>query len=126
MKLYLGIDHVQLAAPPGCEAEARKFFVEALGMTEVTKPPALQARGGIWLQCGMHQLHIGVQNDFKPATKAHPAIRVMDMNALRSRLKAAGIAIQEDDAISGLDRFYVTDPFGNRLEFLEVQLLPAP
>ena len=126
MNLYLGIDHVQLAAPPGCEAEARKFFVGVLGMTELTKPPALQNRGGIWLQCGMHQLHIGTQKDFKPAAKAHPAIRVMDMSALRSRLEAHQIEILEDGAIIGLERFYINDPFGNRLEFVEVQLLPAP
>jgi catechol 2,3-dioxygenase-like lactoylglutathione lyase family enzyme len=126
MNLYLGIDHVQLAAPPGCEAAARKFFVDVLGMAELPKPPALQARGGIWLRCGMHQIHIGVQKDFTPATKAHPAICVMNMNALRARLKAHGIPTIEDDAISGLERFYVADPFGNRLEFLEVQLLPAP
>jgi catechol 2,3-dioxygenase-like lactoylglutathione lyase family enzyme len=126
MNLYLGIDHVQLAAPPGCEVAARKFFVDVLGMTELTKPASLQARGGIWLRCGMHQLHIGVQKDFTPATKAHPAIRVMNMPALRARLKMHGIPIMEDDALSGLERFYVADPFGNRLEFLEVQLLPAP
>jgi catechol 2,3-dioxygenase-like lactoylglutathione lyase family enzyme len=126
MNLYLGIDHVQLAAPPGCEVAARKFFVDVLGMTELTKPASLQARGGIWLRCGMHQLHIGVQKDFTPATKAHPAIRVMNMPALRARLKTHEIAIMEDDAVSGLERFYVADPFGNRLEFLEVQLLPAP
>jgi hypothetical protein len=126
VNLYLGLDHVQLAAPPGCETLARKFFVEALGMTELPKPPALQARGGIWLRCGMHQLHIGVQKDFTPATKAHPAIRVMDMNALRVRLQTHKVPIIEDDAIAGFDRFYVIDPFGNRLEFLEVQLLPAP
>lgn len=126
MNLYLGIDHVQLAAPPGCEAEARKFFVDVLGMTELTKPPALQSRGGIWLQCGMHQLHIGIQKEFKAATKAHPAIRVMDMHALRTRLTQHKIEIIADDSIRGLDRFYIHDPFGNRLEFVEVQLLPAP
>jgi len=126
MNLYLGIDHVQLAASPGCEAAARKFFIDVLGMTELPKPPVLQARGGIWLRCGMHQLHIGVQKDFVPATKAHPAIRVLNMNALRARLKTHGIPIIEDDALPGLERFYVADPFGNRLEFLEVQLLPAP
>lgn len=126
MNLYLGIDHVQLAAPPGCEAAARKFYVEVLGMTELAKPAALQSRGGIWLQCGMHQVHIGVQVDFAPATKAHPAIRVLDMSTVRSRLQANKIEVIEDDAIPGLDRFYVHDPFGNRLEFLEAQLLPAP
>jgi len=126
MNLYLGIDHVQLAAPPGCEAAARKFYVEVLGMTEVTKPAALQSRGGIWLQCGMHQVHIGVQVDFTPATKAHPAIRVLDMAGLRSRLQAKHVELIEDEAILGLDRFYVHDPFGNRVEFVEAQLLPAP
>ena len=126
MILYLGIDHVQLAAPPGCEAAARKFYVEILGMRELPKPAALEARGGIWLQCGMHQVHIGVQVDFTPATKAHPAIRVLDMSTLRSRLQRHTIDVIEDDAIPGLDRFHVHDPFGNRLEFLEAQLLPAP
>jgi len=126
MNLYLGIDHVQLAAPPGCEAAARKFYVEVLGMAELTKPAALQQRGGIWLKCGMHQVHIGVQVDFTPATKAHPAIRVLDMTALRVRLGAQKIELIEDDALPGRDRFYIHDPFGNRLEFVEAQLLPAP
>ena len=126
MNLYLGIDHVRLAAPPGCEAAARKFYVEVLGMTELTKPAALQPRGGIWLQCGMHQVHIGVQVDFTPATKAHPAIRVLDMTALRSRLQANRIELIEDEAVPGLDRVYLHDPVGNRLEFVEAQLLPAP
>jgi catechol 2,3-dioxygenase-like lactoylglutathione lyase family enzyme len=126
MNLYLGIDHVQLAAPPGCEAVARKFYVEVLGMSELAKPAALQPRGGIWLKCGMHQLHIGVQVDFTAATKAHPAIRVLDMTALRSRLQAHEIEIIDDDAVAGRERFYIRDPFGNRLEFVEAQLLPAP
>ena len=126
MNLYLGIDHVQLAAPPGCEAAARRFYVEILGMTELTKPAALQQRGGIWLKCGMHQVHIGVQVDFTPATKAHPAIRVLDMTALRARLSTQKMELVEDDALPGLDRFYIHDPFGNRLEFVEAQLLPAP
>ena len=126
MNLYLGIDHVQLAAPPGCEVAARKFYVEILGMTEITKPVALQSRGGIWLQCGMHQVHIGVQVDFTPATKAHPALRVLDMSALRRRLDTHKLEVIDDDAIPGIQRFYLHDPFGNRLEFVEAQLLPAP
>jgi catechol 2,3-dioxygenase-like lactoylglutathione lyase family enzyme len=126
MNLYLGIDHVQLAAPPSCETAARKFYVEVLGMAELPKPAALQQRGGIWLKCGMHQVHIGVQVDFTPATKAHPAIRVLDMAALRVRLAAQKIELVEDDALPGVDRFYIHDPFGNRLEFVEAQLLPAP
>ena len=126
MTLYLGIDHVQIAAPPGCEAAARQFYVEILGMAELAKPAALQSRGGIWLQCGMHQVHIGVQVDFTPATKAHPALRVLDMVSLRRRLETHKIEIIEDDAFAGRERFYLHDPFGNRLEFLEAQLLPAP
>jgi len=126
MNLYLGIDHVQLAAPPGCEAAARKFYVEILGMAELPKPAALQQRGGIWLKCGMHQVHIGVQVDFTPATKAHAAIRVLDITALRVRLAAQKIELIEDEALPGLDRFYIHDPFRNRLEFVEAQLLPAP
>ena len=126
MNFYLGIDHVQLAAPPGCEAAARKFYVETLGVTELAKPAALQSRGGIWLKCGMHQLHVGVQVDFTPATKAHPAIRVLDMVALRSRLQSRNVDIIEDDSSIGVERFYLHDPFGNRLEFVEAQLLPAP
>jgi len=126
MNLYLGIDHVQLAAPPGCEAAARKFYVEILGMSELPKPAALQKRGGICLKCGMNQVHIGVQVDFTPATKAHPAIRVLDMTALRARLNAQKIEVVEDDGLPGVDRFYIHDPFGNRLEFVEAQLLPAP
>src|SRR4051794_35795599 len=102
MNFYLGIDHVQLAAPPGCEAAARNFYVETLGMTELSKPAVLQARGGIWVKCGMHQLHIGVQVDFTPATKAHPAIRVLDMISLRSRLQNHNIEITNDDALPGV------------------------
>ena len=126
MNLYLGIDHVQIAAPPGCEAAARKFYVEILGMTEIAKPSALQSRGGIWLQCGMNQVHIGVQVDFTPATKAHPALRVLDMASLRRRLETHNIDIIEDDVNAGRERLYLHDPFGNRLEFVEAQLLPGP
>ena len=126
MNLYLGIDHVQIAAPPGCEADARKFYVDVLGMIELEKPAALKPRGGIWLQCGMHQVHIGVQVDFTAATKAHPALRVLDMPALRRRLATHKVETIEDDALPGTERFYLHDPFGNRLEFVEAQLLPAP
>ena len=113
------IDHVQLAGPPGCEERARRFFGEILGMEELPKPPALQARGGVWFRCGAHQLHIGIEKEFRPARKAHPAFRVEDLKALRTRLRASGIAFQEDDLLPGADRIYVDDPFGNRLEFLE-------
>ncbi len=118
---YLGIDHVQLAAPPGCEEAARAFYGQTLGWKELPKPEPLQARGGAWFQCGAHQVHIGVQPDFVPATKAHPAFLVRNLDALRERLIRLGVAIVDDEARTeeGIARFYASDPFGNRLEFME-------
>jgi catechol 2,3-dioxygenase-like lactoylglutathione lyase family enzyme len=110
----LGIDHVQLAAPPGCEERARAFYGDVLGLEELTKPAALAARGGCWFRAGAQQLHVGVEDDFVPARKAHPALVVDDLDALAARLGD----VQWDDAIPGVRRFYATDPFGNRLEFL--------
>jgi catechol 2,3-dioxygenase-like lactoylglutathione lyase family enzyme len=104
------IDHVQVAAPPGCEAEARAFYGGVLGLREVEKPTALQARGGVWFE----QLHVGVEEDFRPARKAHPAFVVDDLDALASRIGD----VHWDDAVPGVRRFYAFDPFGNRLEFL--------
>jgi catechol 2,3-dioxygenase-like lactoylglutathione lyase family enzyme len=118
---FIGIDHVQIAAPPGSEVQARKFFVDALGMTEVLKPASLRARGGIGFQCGAQQLHVGIEADFSPAKKAHPAIRVHNLSDLRLRLRNAGITVIEDDNLPDAERFYVNDPFGNRLEFLQLK-----
>lgn len=115
---FTGIDHVQLAAPKGCEGEARKFFGDILGMVEIPKPPNLAKRGGVWFKCGTHQLHIGVQDDFIPAKKAHPAFDVDHLEMLRNRMIKNRIKIHEDEPLEGAERFYVTDPFGNRLEFL--------
>jgi catechol 2,3-dioxygenase-like lactoylglutathione lyase family enzyme len=95
---FSGIDHVQLAAPEGCETEARRFFGELLGWTEIPKPENLRMRGGVWFQCGIHQVHIGVQKDFVPATKAHPAFRVQNIDALREHLLQNGVQVMEDDA----------------------------
>lgn len=117
--MLFGIDHVQLAAPPGCEEAARAFYSGVLGLVELTKPAALQSRGGCWFQCGTHQIHIGVEADFSAARKAHPAFAVHDIDALRDRLQAAHVAVQNDDSIPGTSRFYIHDPWGNRLEFLE-------
>ena len=115
----LSLDHVQIAAPPGCEAEARRFFGALIGLEELTKPGALAARGGVWFSCGPQQLHVGVEDEFAPARKAHPAFAVRDLDELRGRLARADVTVRDDDAISGMRRFYADDPFGNRIEFVE-------
>ncbi len=111
------IDHVQLAAPPGCEGAARAFYGELLGLVELPKPEALASRGGCWFRAGGQELHVGVEQAFVPARKAHPGLVVDDLDALRARLEGEGIAVREDDAIPGARRFHTADPFGNRLEF---------
>jgi catechol 2,3-dioxygenase-like lactoylglutathione lyase family enzyme len=117
--MILRIDHVQIAAPKGCEAAAREFYGGILKMREVEKPEALRGRGGCWFQCGEQQLHVGVESEFRAAKKAHPAFAVSDLAALRQKLTAGGARISEDDALPGVRRFYAEDPWGNRLEFLE-------
>jgi len=110
------IDHVQLAAPVGCEAEARAFFGDVLGLEELPKPEPLRARGGVWFAlAGGQQLHVGVETDYLPARKAHPAFAVDELDALAERLRD----VTWDDEIPGVRRFYASDPWGNRLEFLQ-------
>ncbi len=116
---FLGLDHVQLAAPAGAEEAARHFFGEILGMEEIPKPAELVKRGGVWFRCGDHALHIGIEQDFQPAKKAHPGFSVRDLKGLQQRLTAYGIAYVEDDLVPGNRRLFTQDPFGNRLEFLE-------
>lgn len=118
---FLGIDHVQLAAPEGCEPEARKFFAGLLGWQEIPKPESLLARGGVWFQCGAQQVHIGVQRDFVPAEKAHPAFQVRNITELHDHLAKNNVVIIDDELREeeGVRRFFTTDPFGNRIEFLE-------
>lgn len=119
--MIVGLDHVQVAAPPGCEAEARAFYGRLLGLRELEKPPAAAARGGAWFACGTQQLHVGVAADFAPATKAHPALavgRAADLDALAERLTGAGAPVHWDDELPGVARFYTEDPWGNRLEIL--------
>jgi len=113
------IDHVQIAAPEGCEPAARDFFGRLLGLEEIEKPEKLRARGGCWFKIGTRQLHVGVESDFRPAAKAHPAFAVHDIEALFRDLSAAGVPCKWDDALGGIRRFYAQDPWGNRLEFTE-------
>jgi catechol 2,3-dioxygenase-like lactoylglutathione lyase family enzyme len=111
------IDHVQLAAPAGCEEEARRFFGELCGLEEVPKPEPLAGRGGVWFRCGHQELHVGVEQQFSPSRKAHPAFRVgtaADLQVLAERIGE----VRWDDDLPGYERFYASDPFGNRLEFL--------
>jgi catechol 2,3-dioxygenase-like lactoylglutathione lyase family enzyme len=111
-----GIDHVQVAAPLGCEAAARAFYGGLLGLAEVPKPEALAARGGCWFRAGAQELHVGVEESFTPARKAHPGLIADALATLADRLDAAGHEVSFDDAIPGAKRLYVADPFGNRLE----------
>lgn len=117
--LVADIDHVQIAAPPGCEPAARDFFGRVLGLEEIEKPEPLRARGGCWFRVGTRQLHIGVEENFRPAAKAHPAFAVDDIDAVFTALQKASVPCQWDEAIGNLRRFYARDPWGNRLEFTE-------
>ena len=112
-----GLDHVQLACPPGSEEEARAFYGGLLGLREVEKPEPLRARGGVWFECGAQQLHLGVEEPFSPARKAHPALRLETVEALDELAARLGY-VRWDDELPGHRRFYVDDPFGNRLELL--------
>jgi catechol 2,3-dioxygenase-like lactoylglutathione lyase family enzyme len=114
-----GIDHVQLAMPPGKESEARAFYECVLGIPEVPKPHNLAKRGGCWFVRGSTKIHLGVETDFRAARKAHPALLVEDLPAFKSLLEAAGYAFKTDEPLEGYDRIYVEDPFGNRIELIE-------
>jgi catechol 2,3-dioxygenase-like lactoylglutathione lyase family enzyme len=114
------LDHVQIAAPPGCESAARNFFGDLLGLRELEKPPSLSGRGGVWFALDGQQLHVGVEGSFSPALKAHPALRVSseELDALALRLEAADAKVLWDDSLPGERRFYSEDPWGSRIEFL--------
>jgi catechol 2,3-dioxygenase-like lactoylglutathione lyase family enzyme len=114
----VAVDHVQLAMPPGGEAAARGFYAGLLGLEERPKPPVLAARGGCWFSNDQVTLHLGVEDDFRPARKAHPAVIVADLDDLCDTLAAAGLGVQPDDAVPGVRRCYVDDPFGNRIELI--------
>jgi catechol 2,3-dioxygenase-like lactoylglutathione lyase family enzyme len=113
------IEHVQLAMPPGREDAARDFYAGVLGIPEVPKPPHLAKRGGVWFERGALKIHLGVEADFRPARKAHPALLVVDLAALIVRLREHDVAVIDDDPLEGYLRVYVADPFGNRIELME-------
>ncbi len=117
----LAIDHIQLAAPAGCEEAARRFFGELLGLEEIPKPEPIRARGGVWFRVGAHELHIGVDPDFAPARKAHPGFRADDYDDVQERLRAAGVEFTDDHAIAGVRRCFVADPWGNRIELISAE-----
>lgn len=119
--VFEGIDHVQLAAPEGCEEEVRSFFGNLLGWVELEKPETLRHRGGVWFRCGIHEVHIGVQPAFAPALKAHPGFAIRGLEQLKERLARHGVDVLDDELRleEGHRRFFASDPFGNRLEFLE-------
>ena len=115
----LGLDHVQLAMPRGREVEARAFYGAILGLEERPKPPVLAGRGGCWFSNDVVTLHLGVEDDFRPARKAHPAVVVDDLDGLWRTLADAGYTVQPDQTVPGVRRGYVDDPFGNRIELIE-------
>lgn len=119
----LTLDHIQLAMPEGQEEDARHFYGEVLGLEELEKPDLLKSRGGVWFRLGAHQLHLGVETPFSPAKKAHPAFRVEDLDGLAKKLKDAEFSLTWDNAIPDTRRFHTHDVFGNRLEFLEQEVL---
>ncbi len=113
-----GLDHVQLACPRGSEDEARRFYGELLGLREIEKPEPLRSRGGVWFECGKtQQLHLGIEEPFAPARKAHPALLVDGISTLEE-LAARLPEVRWDEELPGFRRFYTADPFGNRLELL--------
>ncbi len=117
--LLSAIDHVQLAMPAGGEDGARSFYGEILGLREVPKPEALATRGGVWFAGRDVALHLGIEPDFRPTTRAHPGFVVDDLGSVRERLAAAGVTIIEDDSDLPVQRCYVHDPFGNRIELID-------
>ena len=113
---WVGIDHVQLAMPVGAEAVARDFYVGVLGLVEVPKPAAMAARGGCWFEAGPVRLHLGAEVDFRPARKAHPALRI---RGLRQFVAGRDLAAAWSDEIAGTTRCHIDDPFDNRIELIE-------
>ena len=114
-----GLDHFQIAIPAGGEDEVRRFYIGYLGFEEVPRPAQFDGRGGLWMVAGTANLHIGVDPDFRPQKKGHPAFLVADTKALRTRLEADGFPTADDVPIDGYRRFFTADPFGNRIELMD-------
>ena len=117
--MITGLDHIQLAMPKGEEARARAFFSGVLGMAELPKPQSLHGRGGCWFACGSQELHVGVEDGFRPAKKAHPAFLVDNLTAVETHLRALGVEIKQQPPLPNASRIFIEDPFGNRIELLE-------
>jgi catechol 2,3-dioxygenase-like lactoylglutathione lyase family enzyme len=115
------LDHILLAMPAGRESDARKFYQGILGIPEAMKPPNLAARGGCWFEDGELKIHLGVEKNFAPARKAHPAFIVDDLAGLEAILIKAGYPVAHDQPLEGYDRIFVDDPFGNRIELMQVK-----
>ncbi|GAB3068129.1 VOC family protein [Intrasporangium mesophilum] len=115
--MEMTLHHVQVSGPAGCEDAMRAFYVGVLGMVEIDKPERLRARGGAWFRAGSAEIHVGIEDPFVPARKAHPGMAVGDVDGLARRVEEAGGPVAWDDNIPGLRRFHTSDPVGNRLEF---------
>ena len=113
-----GIDHIQLAMPAGQEDAARRFYAGMLEIPEVPKPPDLARRGGVWFENGRVKIHLGIDPDFRPARKAHPALLVQELGEVVRKFREAGIDVTEAEPLPGHDHVYVADPFGNRIELI--------
>lgn len=122
-KMIEELHHIQIAMPKGREGDARKFYCGVLGFSEVEKPNALRGRGGVWFQCQNVRFHLGVEEPFVPALKAHPGFRVNSLETTVAHLKAAGVDVRTDIDLPDIKRIYISDPFGNRIELLEVVAL---
>jgi catechol 2,3-dioxygenase-like lactoylglutathione lyase family enzyme len=118
------LDHVLLAMPAGGEIDARNFYSGILGIPEAKKPADLAGRGGCWFEDGELKVHLGVEKNFSPARKAHPAFIVEDLAELTQALTRAGCPVSLDTPLEGYDRIFVDDPFGNRIELIEVKTPP--
>jgi len=117
---FTAIDHVQLAMPAGEEKSARRFYSDLLGMCEIPKPSELLNRGGCWFESGPVQVHLGIEKDFRPAKKAHPAFKCTNYDGLVAKLQAAGVEVTEPGDIPGVRRGHIQDPFGNRIELISL------